>query len=142
VVIGALFVITGGIRIEGSLSGTPLVNTGMLGIGAVLREPRGDDRRVDPAHPPPAARQQVPQRTAHIVVFFIFVVAKLRRSAHADRDPPLLLGFLKGVPFEWTLRLWPQWLTTCAVLLAVFNVWDQGFFAREKESVLARSSSR
>ncbi len=47
-------------------------------------------------------------------------------------DPPLLLGFLKGVPFEWTLRLWPQWLTATAALLVIFNVWDQWALDREE----------
>jgi len=47
-------------------------------------------------------------------------------------DPPLLLGFLKGVPFEWTLRLWPQWLTATGVLLVVFNLWDQWALNREE----------
>ena len=47
-------------------------------------------------------------------------------------DPPLLLGFLKGVPFEWTLRLWPQWAVMTAALLVVFNLWDQWALDREE----------
>src|SRR5439155_1068981 len=44
----------------------------------------------------------------------------------------LLLGFLKGVPFEWTLRLWPQWAVMTAALLVVFNLWDQWALDREE----------
>src|SRR5512143_2267471 len=108
VVIGALFAITGGIHIQGSFSGTPLVNTALLG----------------------ANRSR--QRTAHIVVFFIFVVANCGGLLTPIGDPPLLLGFLRGVPFEWTLRLWPQWLIATLALLFVFNVWDQWALDREE----------
>lgn len=132
VVIGALFVITGGIRVEGSLSGTPLVNTGMLGIGAVLANLVGTTGASILLIRPLLRANKSRQRTAHIVVFFIFVVANCGGLLTPIGDPPLLLGFLKGVPFEWTLRLWPQWLATCAVLLAVFNVWDQKVFAKEE----------
>src|SRR2546427_7455780 len=55
------------------------------------------------------------RRTAHIVVFFIFLVANCGGLLTPIGDPPLLLGFLKGGPFEWTLRLWPQWLTATGV---------------------------
>jgi Na+/H+ antiporter NhaD/arsenite permease-like protein len=132
VVIGALFVITGGIRIEGSLSGTPLVNTGVLGIGAVLANLLGTTGASVLLIRPLLRANKSRRRTTHIVVFFIFVVSNCGGLLTPIGDPPLLLGFLKGVPFEWTLRLWPQWLTASAVLLAVFNVWDQTIFDREE----------
>jgi len=50
------------------------------------------------------------KRVAHIVIFFIFIVANCAGLLTPIGDPPLLLGFLRGVPFDWTLRLWPQWL--------------------------------
>src|SRR5947199_235499 len=62
---------------------------------------------------------------AHIVIFFIFIVANCGGLLTPIGDPPLLLGFLKGVPFDWTLRLWPQWLLVNGILLIVFNVWDR-----------------
>jgi len=132
VVIAALFVIAGGIHIQGSLSGTPLVNTGMLGLGAVLANVLGTTGASVLLIRPVLRANQARRRTAHIVVFFIFIVANCGGLLTPVGDPPLLLGFLKGVPFEWTLRLWPQWLAMTAALLVVFNVWDQWALDREE----------
>jgi Na+/H+ antiporter NhaD/arsenite permease-like protein len=132
VVIGALFVITGGIHIEGSLSGTPLVNTGVLGLGAVLANIVGTTGASVLLIRPLLRANKSRRRTAHIVVFFIFIVANCGGLLTPIGDPPLLLGFLKGVPFNWTLRLWPQWLSVNAVLLVVFNLWDQWACDREE----------
>jgi len=132
VVIGALFIITGGINIEGSLSGTPLVNTGVIGIGAVLANLVGTTGASVLLIRPLLRANKSRQRTTHIVVFFIFIVANCGGLLTPIGDPPLLLGFLKGVPFTWTLRLWPQWLTATAALLVLFNIWDQVVFAREE----------
>jgi Na+/H+ antiporter NhaD/arsenite permease-like protein len=134
VVIGALFVITGGINIEGSLSGTPLVNTLMLGLGAVIANVAGTTGASVLLIRPLLRANKSRQRTAHIVVFFIFIVANCGGLLTPIGDPPLLLGFLKGVPFDWTLRLWPQWLTATAILLFVFNLWDQAVFDREERA--------
>src|SRR5881409_477813 len=132
VVIGALFVITGGIHIQGSLAGTPLVNTGMLGLGAVLANVLGTTGASVLLIRPLLRANKPRQRTTHIVIFFIFVVANCGGVLTPIGDPPLLLGFLKGVPFTWTLRLWPQWLTATAALLVIFNIWDQVVFDREE----------
>src|SRR6059036_24291 len=132
VVIGALFVITGGIHVQGSLSGTPLVNTAMLGLGAVLANLLGTTGASVLLIRPLLRANKSRRRTAHIVVFFIFLVANCGGLLTPIGDPPLLLGFLKGVPFEWTLRLWPQWLTATGVLLVVFNLWDQWALSREE----------
>jgi len=125
VVIGALFVITGGIHIQGSLSGTPLVNTGMLGLGAVLANLLGTTGASVLLIRPLLRANKARKRVAHIVIFFIFIVANCGGLLTPIGDPPLLLGFLKGVPFDWTLRLWPQWLLVNGILLIVFNVWDR-----------------
>jgi len=125
VVIGALFVVAGGIHIQGSLAGTPLVNTGMLGIGAVLANLLGTTGASVLLIRPLLRANQRRKRVAHIVIFFIFIVANCGGLLTPMGDPPLLLGFLKGVPFDWTLRLWPQWLTINGILLVVFNFWDQ-----------------
>src|SRR5881396_12725 len=129
VVIGALFVITGGIHIQGSLAGTPLLNTGVLanvlgttGASVLLIRPllRANQRR---------------KRVAHIVIFFIFIVANCGGLLTPLGDPPLLLGYLKGVPFDWTLRLWPQWLTINGILLVIFNFWDQWALNKDEKEL-------
>ena len=132
VVIGALYVIAGGIHVQGSLSGTPLVNTGVLGLGAVLANILGTTGASVLLIRPLLRANKSRRRTAHIVVFFIFLVANCGGLLTPIGDPPLLLGFLKGVPFQWTLRLWPQWLTATATLLVIFNVWDQWALNREE----------
>jgi len=125
VVIGALYIVAGGIHVEGSLSGTPLVNTGMLGIGVVLANLLGTTGASVLLIRPLLRANKRRKRVTHIVVFFIFIVANCGGLLTPLGDPPLLLGFLKGVPFGWTLRLWPQWLMMNGVLLVIFNLWDQ-----------------
>ncbi|MFN2570095.1 MAG: sodium:proton antiporter [Gemmatimonadales bacterium] len=133
VVIAALFVISGGIHIRGSLSGTPLVNTAMLAIGAVLANLVGTTGASVLLIRPLLRANKRRKRVAHTVIFFIFIVANCGGLLTPMGDPPLLLGFLKGVPFGWTLRLWPQWLAVNAVLLLIFYHWD--LWALNKDEV-------
>ena len=135
VVIAALFVISGGIHIQGSLAGTPLVNTGMLGIGAVLANLAGTTGASVLLIRPLLRANKRRKRVAHIVVFFIFVVANCGGLLTPIGDPPLLLGFLKGVPFRWTLQLWPQWLFVNGGLLVIFNVWDQWALNKDEKEL-------
>jgi len=135
VVIGALFVVTGGIHIQGSLAGTPLVNTGMLGIGVVLANLLGTTGASVLMIRPLLRANKRRKRVAHIVIFFIFMVANCGGLLTPLGDPPLLLGFLKGLPFAWTLRLWPQWLTINAILLVIFNVWDQWALNKDEKEL-------
>ena len=135
VVIGALFVITGGFHIQGSLAGTPLVNTGMLGLGAVLANVLGTTGASVLLIRPLLRANKGRKRVAHIVIFFIFIVANCGGLLTPIGDPPLLLGFLKGVPFSWTLRLWPQWLAINGILLVVFNLWDQWALDKDEKEL-------
>ena len=70
-------------------------------------------------------------RKAHVFVFFIFIVANGGGLLTPMGDPPLFLGFLRGVPFAWTLRLWPAWLLANGALLLLFYVVDSTIFRRE-----------
>ncbi len=142
VVIGALFVVTGGIHIQGSLAGTPLVNTGMLGIGAVLANLLGTTGASVLLIRPLLRANKRRKRVAHIVIFFIFIVANCGGLLTPMGDPPLLLGFLKGVPFDWTLRLWPQWLMINGILLVIFNLWDQWALDKDEKEVLIHEPLR
>jgi len=135
VVIAALYVISGGIHIQGSLAGTPLVNTGMLGIGAVLANLAGTTGASVLLIRPLLRANKRRKRVAHIVIFFIFIVANCGGLLTPIGDPPLLLGFLKGVPFRWTLQLWPQWLFVNGILLVIFNVWDQWALNKDEQEL-------
>jgi Na+/H+ antiporter NhaD/arsenite permease-like protein len=130
--LGALFTITGGISVRGSLSGTPLLNTALLAIGAVLANAIGTTG-ASVLLIRPLLRANAPrERKTHIVVFFIFVVSNCGGLLTPLGDPPLFLGFLKGVPFAWTFQLWKEWLLVNGLLLVIFNVWDQIVFDREE----------
>ena len=80
-------------------------------------------------------------RSTHIVVFFIFIVANGAGLLTPLGDPPLFLGFLRGVPFAWTLRLAPAWALENGVLLAVFAIFDVVAFARERRRGPPRGST-
>ena len=135
VVIGALYVIAGGIHIQGSLAGTPAVNTGVLGLGAVLANLLGTTGASVLLIRPLLRANKSRKRVAHIVIFFIFIVANSGGLLTPIGDPPLLLGYLKGVPFDWTLRLWPQWLTLNGILLVIFNLWDQRALNKDEKEL-------
>jgi Na+/H+ antiporter NhaD/arsenite permease-like protein len=137
--LGALFTITGGIRVRGSLSGTPLLNTSLLGLGAVLANAIGTTGASVLLIRPLLRANAHRERTTHVVVFFIFVVSNCGGLLTPLGDPPLFLGFLKGVPFGWTFQLWQEWLLVNGLLLVLFNFWDQIVFTRE---VAARPEAR
>ena len=131
ILLGSLFIISGGIYVRGALHGSPLLNTMFLGLGACLGSFIGTTGAsmllIRPLLRANARRSNV----AHVVVFFIFVVSNCGGLLTPLGDPPLYLGFLQGVPFEWTLRLAPQWAFVNAILLIVFFIWDSRAIHRE-----------
>ncbi len=132
--LGSLFIITGGIYVRGSLAGTPLVNTGILAIGAAIASIIGTTG-ASVLLIRPLLRANAPrQKKVHIVIFFIFIVSNCGGLLTPLGDPPLYLGFLKGVPFEWTLRLWKEWAIANGVLLVLFNLWDQRVLNQEEKA--------
>ena len=129
--LGSLYVISGGIHVAGTLAGTPLVNTAILAIGAVLANLIGTTgASMLLIRPLLRANEGRPCRQ-HAVVFFIFIVSNTGGLLTPLGDPPLYLGFLNGVPFEWTLRLLPEWLAVNALVLTVFYLVDRRDAARE-----------
>ena len=134
ILLASLYVISGGIYVRGSLNGTPLANTGLLGLGAVIASVIGTTGASVLLVRPLLRANKSRVDKAHIVIFFIFIVSNCGGLLTPLGDPPLFMGFLKGVPFEWTLlHLWPQWLAVNLLLLAIFNVWDQIVFDREEK---------
>jgi Na+/H+ antiporter NhaD/arsenite permease-like protein len=129
--LGTLFVISGGIVVRGTLAGTPGLNTILLALGALLASLVGTTGASMLLVRPLLRANSVRNRRAHVVVFFIFVVANGGGLLTPLGDPPLFLGFLRGVPFLWTLRLFLPWLFVNAVLLAIFFVLDSALFRRE-----------
>jgi len=81
-------------------------------------------------------------RVKHTVIFFIFIVSNVGGMLTPLGDPPLFLGYLAGVPFTWTLRLWPQWLVLNVALLVTYFVWDSIVYTREPLSALRRDRAQ
>jgi Na+/H+ antiporter NhaD/arsenite permease-like protein len=136
--LGALFTISGGIVLRGDLRATPAVNTGFLALGALLANLIGTTGAsmllIRPLLQTNAERKHV----GHIPILFIFVVSNCAGLLTPLGDPPLFLGYLRGVPFFWTLRLLPEWLFVVSILLVVFYVLDTRAVARESPRSLAR----
>ncbi len=130
----ALFVISGGIQVKGSLAGTPLANTGMLAIGAILANLIGTTGASMVLIRPFLRANAKRQSKAHLVVFFILIVANSGGLLTPLGDPPLFLGYLNGVPFEWTFRLVLPWLFVNGVVLVAFNLVDQFVVNREERA--------
>jgi Na+/H+ antiporter NhaD/arsenite permease-like protein len=135
VLIGALFVISGGIFIKGEMAGTPLVNTAFLAVGAVLANLVGTTGASMLLIRPYLRANHARQHQAHLVVFFIFIVSNVGGSLTPLGDPPLFLGFLRGVPFGWTLTLFPVWIAAVGALLVAFNFYDQYIFLQDDLAV-------
>ena len=127
----ALFVISGGIHVRGTLAGTPSVNAAILGIGALIASVVGTTGASMLLIRPLLRANAVRKRKAHVVVFFIFVVSNCGGLLTPLGDPPLFLGFLRGVPFGWTLGLWQPWALVNGSLLIIFHFLDSWFFHRE-----------
>jgi Na+/H+ antiporter NhaD/arsenite permease-like protein len=131
VLLGALFVISGGIHIRGAWAGTPLVNTIYLGIGSVLANLIGTTGASMLLIRPYMRANHKRKKRSHQIIFFIFVVSNIGGLLTPLGDPPLFLGFLRGVPFHWTLKLFPQWIVGVGAVLIVFNLFDQYIFNKE-----------
>ncbi len=132
VLLGSLFVISGGIHVGGSLAGTPLANTAFLGVGAVMANLIGTTGASMVLIRPLLRGNEERRRKAHVFVFFIFVVSNCGGLLTPLGDPPLFLGFLKGVPFLWSLGLWGPWLVVNGLLLVTFHVVDGFILERER----------
>ncbi|MDR0842686.1 MAG: sodium:proton antiporter [Acidobacteriota bacterium] len=131
VLLGALFIISGGIHIRGSWAGTPLVNTTYLAVGAVLANLIGTTGASMLLIRPYLRANHKRRKQTHLIVFFIFIVSNIGGLLTPLGDPPLFLGFLRGVPFFWTLKLLPDWAFAVGVLLVLFNIVDQKIFEKE-----------
>jgi Na+/H+ antiporter NhaD/arsenite permease-like protein len=137
--LGALFIISGGIVLRGDLRATPAINTGFLAAGALFANVIGTTG-ASMLFIRPMLQTNAPERKhiKHIPVFFIFIVSNCAGVLTPLGDPPLFLGYLRGVPFFWTMRLFPQWLFAMAVLLTLFYVVDRRAVARETPEDIAR----
>jgi Na+/H+ antiporter NhaD/arsenite permease-like protein len=141
VLLGGLFVISGGIHLEGDVPATPRTNAAFLGLGAILASFVGTTGASMLLIRPLLQTNQQRKHVAHTVVFFIFLVSNIGGCLTPLGDPPLFLGYLEGVPFAWTFRLLPHWLFTTAVVLAIYVLWDRRAHAAERAVDVRRDMS-
>ena len=129
----ALFTVAGGIHIRGSLHGSPGLNTAILGVGAVLASFMGTTGASMLLIRPLIRANDNRTHKAHVVVFFIFIVSNAGGSLTPLGDPPLFLGFLKGVDFFWTAgQIFPETLFLVGSLLGIFYALDTWFYRRRE----------
>jgi Na+/H+ antiporter NhaD/arsenite permease-like protein len=132
VLLTALYTIAGGIFVRGNLHGSPLLNTALLAIGTVLASFMGTTGASMLMIRPMIRANDGRPHQAHVMVFFIFLVSNVGGSLTPLGDPPLFLGFLKGVDFFWTARhIFPETLFLTGSLLAIFYLMDGWYYRRE-----------
>ncbi len=140
--LGSLFVISGGIAVHGDLKATPRVNTVFLALGACLANFIGTTGASMVLIRPFLRTNSERKITQHLPVFFIFVVSNCGGLLTPLGDPPLFLGYLRGVPFFWTLRLFPIWALMIGMLLLIFYLWDSKAYHREAKKDLIADTAQ
>jgi Na+/H+ antiporter NhaD/arsenite permease-like protein len=126
ILLASLFTISGGILLRGTLRGSAGVNCAILAVGAVLANVFGTTGASMLLIRPLLRANAHRHRVAHVVVFFIFVVANIGGALTPIGDPPLFLGYLRGVPFFWTLRaMGLLWAVAVGLVIGVFYLVDR-----------------
>jgi Na+/H+ antiporter NhaD/arsenite permease-like protein len=131
ILLWALFTISGGILLRGTLRGTPVINTILILIGTVLASWMGTTGAAMLLIRPFLRANDYRKSRTFMVVFFIFLVANIGGSLTPLGDPPLFLGFLHGVSFFWTFKIMPHMLFTAVLLLVIYFFLDSYYYKKE-----------
>ncbi len=140
VLLFSLYVISGGLQLRGDLGASPAINTAFLASGGLLASLIGTTGASMLLIRPLLQTNRDRRHVRHTVIFFIFVVSNVGGCLLPLGDPPLFLGYLRGVPFLWTTRLVLPWLFCLTVLLAVYFVWDLRAIRREPADLPAKET--
>lgn len=139
VLLFSLYVISGGIRIEGDLQANPMTNALFMAAGGLLASFIGTTGAAMLLIRPLLETNKERKYKVHTVVFFIFIVCNCGGCLLPIGDPPLFLGYLQGVSFFWTMGLWQQWLLCNGLLLVVYLLLDEiCYYRRETEADITR----
>ncbi|MCE9533613.1 MAG: sodium:proton antiporter, partial [Planctomycetes bacterium] len=141
ILLTALYTISGGILLIGDIPARPRTNTLLLAIGAVLANFIGTTGASMVLIRPILRINLQREHKSHLPIFFIFIVSNTGGLLTPLGDPPLFLGFLQGVPFGWTLRLWPEWLLVNGALLITFYFWDTMAYRKETKKAMAHDAA-
>ena len=131
VLLFSLYVIAGGIVVRGDLRATPAVNTAIIGAGGLLASFIGTTGSAMLLIRFLLKTNSERKHKVHTVIFFIFIAANVGGTLLPIGDPPLFLGYLRGVDFFWTLGLWKYWLFMLILLLGLYFLWDSWAYRRE-----------
>ena len=131
VLLFGLFCVAGNITVEGSLVGSPRVNVILLGIGTLLSSWIGTTGASMLLVRPVIKMNSWRRNKAHIMVFFIFLISNMGGSLTPIGDPPLLMGFSRGVPFFWSIRFFPILLLNMIILLTVLYFLDKRAYRKD-----------
>lgn len=132
ILLTALFTVAGGIHIRGNFHGSPGFNVALMSIGAVLASFMGTTGASMLLIRPLIRANDNRRHAAHVVIFFIFIVSNAGGSLTPLGDPPLFLGFLKGVDFFWTVKhIFPETLFLVGALLGLFYLIDRHYYVKE-----------
>lgn len=130
----SLYVIAGGIVVRGDIRATPIVNTAIIGTGGVLASFIGTTGAAMVLIRFLLKTNSERHHKVHTVVFFIFIVANIGGTLLPIGDPPLFLGYLRGVEFFWTFILWKEWLFMLLTALTVYFIWDSWAYKHETKA--------
>ncbi len=133
VLLFGLYCVAGNIRFEGDLAGSPRVNVVLLLIGTLLSSFIGTTGSSMLMIRPVIQMNSWRSRRAHIMIFFIFLISNIGGCLTPVGDPPLLMGFMEGVPFTWSFRLFPIMILNTAVLLFIFYHFDVRAYRKDIE---------
>ncbi len=134
VLLGALFIISGGVLLRGRIKGSPVSNCIIILIGSVIANLLGTTGASMILIRPLIRANRWRKSFSHVVIFFIFIVSNIGGSLTPIGDPPLFLGFLRGVPFFWTLKnLWHFWAFEVSLVVAIFFVLDTIKYRKDLE---------
>lgn len=131
VLLWGLFCVAGNISIEGNIIGTPKTNAGLLAIGALLASVIGTTGASMILIRPLLRMNEWRKYKFQVFVFFIFMVSNIGGCLTPIGDPPLLMGFSRGVPFFWSMRLFPILLLNLVILLVVFYLFDNRMYKKD-----------
>lgn len=135
ILLGALFVITGGILIEAHVHPKPIVNTIILAIGAVLASFLGTTGAAMLLIRPIMKINEKREHKVHIILFFIGIIANCGGLLTPLGDPPLFMMYLRGADFFWFMKLLPEWALANGLLLLIFYISDSRKFKREHHEI-------
>ena len=133
ILLWALYTVSGGILVRGTLTGTPAGNVVFLVIGTFIASWIGTTGASMVLIRPVLRANAWRKKKVHIIIFFIFLVSNIGGSLTPLGDPPLFLGFLHGVPFFWTFRLLPHMGFAAVILIGIFYLLDLYYYRKEEK---------